>query len=865
MINVLYNLFVMPIQMLIEMIFSIMYRIFDNKGIAIIAVSIMIQTLILPLYKRSDAMQEQEAKKQSEMAHWVKHIKKTFKGDERFMMLSTYYRQQNYKAYYGLKSSVSILLQVPFFIAGYNYLSHLKCLQGASFLFINDLGQTDGLISIMGMTMNLLPILMTIFNVASGVIYTKGQSVKVKLQVYGLALLFLILLYNSPSGLVLYWTMNNLYSLLKNVVMKILKKPIVKLKNILKEKENKNHKGRKDFWHEIDTINLDKRLFFWEMLFLTVLLGYFIPVSVLSSSAAEFVMAGNEPGLILLYTILVYAGIFFVWCSVFYMLMTERARKLFLIIVYIISGMALFDYMVYGGDAGMMNALLEYTSFPKYTIVQYMINALILCVIVVLLCLIIKKNKDFTKRIMQICILCMAILSGINTYRVHSQMEDYRKSQKWKTDDNSFSLSKEGTNVVVIMIDRAISAYIPYIFEEKPEIKEAFSGFTYYPNTISFGLCTNYASPALFGGYEYTPVEMDARSEELLADKHNEAISVLPVLFAQNDYKVTVADPPYAGYKWTSDLSIYDEYEGINAYMYEGAMIDKVVNLDDEERREIQNSHFVYYSMVRVIPISYEKILYNNGNYFVTTDNKIENEAFYNWYTAFDSLCDLTKITDDASNTFLMLQNSLTHEPVVLDSTDYIPVPGKMVDYDTELAKQPQRMIDEHEMKIFDETTLAHYQTNLLAYQLLANWIEFLKENDVYDNTRIIIASDHGRKLHQFDYMQVPNGIDIQEYNPVLLIKDFNSDGFMVSNEFMTNADVPTYAVRGIIEEPYNPFTGKLIDNSEKFEHPQYITTSTNFNPEKNNGYKFDTSDGEWYEVEDDIFDWSNWVLTTPR
>lgn len=36
-----------------------------------------------------------------------------------------------------------------------------------------------------------------------------------------MALLFLVLLYNSPAGLVLYWTLNNVFSLLKNIYYKI--------------------------------------------------------------------------------------------------------------------------------------------------------------------------------------------------------------------------------------------------------------------------------------------------------------------------------------------------------------------------------------------------------------------------------------------------------------------------------------------------------------------------------------------------------------------------------------------------------------------------------------------------------------------
>ena len=113
--NLLYNLIVMPIQIVVEMTYSFMYRLLDNRGLAIIAVSLVIQTLILPLYKRSDALQDEEREKQKSMERWVKHIKKTFKGDERFMMLNTYYRQNDYKPYYALKSSFSILLQIPFY------------------------------------------------------------------------------------------------------------------------------------------------------------------------------------------------------------------------------------------------------------------------------------------------------------------------------------------------------------------------------------------------------------------------------------------------------------------------------------------------------------------------------------------------------------------------------------------------------------------------------------------------------------------------------------------------------------------------------------------------------------------------------
>ena len=178
----LYYLTIKPIWLLFEIIFRISYRLFTNPGISILSVSLVMNILVLPMYLRSDAMQEAERKKQKEMDYWVGRIRKTFRGDERFMMLSEYYRQNDYKPWYVLKSSLSLMLQVPFFIAAYDFLSNLSLIQGASFLMIEDLGRPDGLIHIANYSLNLLPILMTAINLTSAAIYTKNGTKKEKIQ-----------------------------------------------------------------------------------------------------------------------------------------------------------------------------------------------------------------------------------------------------------------------------------------------------------------------------------------------------------------------------------------------------------------------------------------------------------------------------------------------------------------------------------------------------------------------------------------------------------------------------------------------------------------------------------------------------------
>ena len=130
-------------------------------------------------------------------------------------------------------------------------------------------------------------------------------------------------------------------------------------------------------------------------------------------------------------------------------------------------------------------------------------------------------------------------------------------------------------------------------------------------------------------------------------------------------------------------------------------------------------------------------------------------------------------------------------------------------------------------------------------------------EHDVYDNTRIIIVADHGWDLFQSDALLKDQWNSLDRYYPLLMVKDFNSINYNVSDEFMTNADVPVIATRGIIENPINPFTGKHLDNNEKYDHEQFVIISWEFDVAKNNGTAF--LPARWYAVKDNIWDKNNW------
>ncbi|MCL2485960.1 MAG: YidC/Oxa1 family membrane protein insertase, partial [Endomicrobia bacterium] len=220
MMDILYNVFIFPIEQIIGLCYVFAFRIFKDPALSILGVSFAISVLLLPFYFMAEKYQlaEQEIKKKLKPV--VDNIKAVFSGNERFMRTAIYYRQNGYHPIYALRSSFSLFIQIPFFIAAYHYLANLEVIHNVSFGPIADLAKPDSLLTIRGFTINILPIAMALINCVSAAVYAKGFAAKDKFQLYGIAAIFLLLLYNSPSGLVIYWTCNNIFSLCKNVIQK---------------------------------------------------------------------------------------------------------------------------------------------------------------------------------------------------------------------------------------------------------------------------------------------------------------------------------------------------------------------------------------------------------------------------------------------------------------------------------------------------------------------------------------------------------------------------------------------------------------------------------------------------------------------
>ena len=158
MIEFFNNVLISPIILFIDFLFNLFYIAIGEIYFAIFIVSFFINLICLPIYIQAEKIQDEERKIQEKMSPQIKSIKKNFKGDEQFMLLRTCYRQHNYNPIMAFRSSLSLLIQIPFFIAAYLYFSNSNILNNTYFIADKTLAQPDGLVSILGFSINIFPI-----------------------------------------------------------------------------------------------------------------------------------------------------------------------------------------------------------------------------------------------------------------------------------------------------------------------------------------------------------------------------------------------------------------------------------------------------------------------------------------------------------------------------------------------------------------------------------------------------------------------------------------------------------------------------------------------------------------------------------
>jgi len=879
--NVLYTLIIFPIEQLIELCYAFLFRLTKSPGLSIIGLSIAVSTLILPIYLMAEEKQKAERERQKQMKGKLNKIKAVFKGDEKYMLTSTLYRQHNYHPIYALSNSLDLFIQIPFFIAAYHFLHNLELLNGQKFKFIADLGSPDGLL----WGINLFPILMTLINCVSGAIYAKGLQLKDKIQLYGIALVFLILLYNSPAALVLYWTCNNIYNLIKNIVLKneklkkliypsvILMIYIFVLYILFFSLEIGRYKRfllafitgflillqyRKQIIERVGKIFITKNIalentdktFALSIAGIFLLVGLVIPSTLIASSVEEFsfIKPFSSPLPFIGITLLQSTGIM-LWLVCIYFLFTKQTRRAMTFVLTAALGVFAVNVFCFKINYGFMTPDLIFSFFHSVSKIYKIINILVLMftAAVIILLLLIKNNKILfaLQSIIVISLLCFGIT---NIFKINNSFTKLNAGGTASTSDSFvdikkyYTFSKTGKNIVLIMLDYGLSGFVPFVFDEKPELLNSFKGFTYYPNTISFGSHTIHGLPGIFGGYYYTPLEIHKRHKESWFDEYRKSLQVLPIILNESNYNVTILN------QFWMDYSLYDKYKNISGhntryeflnnfcYQFKNDFLFKNFN-------KILSGTLLRFSLLKISPYIFHNIIYNDGKYLLFDEFLYDSSYPVNTidsYALLHYLPNITAISENTFNQFSVLVTDHVCYQAYMEAPDYKPSNNIRFRGNSPLSEEPS------------------FHVMMSSFTLLAKWFDYLKDNGVYDNTRIILVSDHGKRTtNPFkEKNNLPDNRELLEFNCVLMVKDFNADfNLMTDTTFMTNADVPHIATKGIVSPMINPFTKKEMT----IEKNNGVTIITNDLWEPDIFNKTNIKSDEWFYVKNNIFEPSNW------
>jgi YidC/Oxa1 family membrane protein insertase len=199
-------------------------------GWAIVTITFIIKLVFWPLTLAST----RSMKRMSALQPQMNAIKEKYKDDPAKMNKKTMEFMKEHKLN-PVGGCLPLLIQMPIFIGFYRMIQSAIELRGAPFLWIGDLAQPDTLFVIPGLGMfpfigipgvglpiNLLPLIMGATQIWQVRLTppSPGMDAGQQKMMRYMPLMFIVILYNFSAGLTLYWTVQNLLSIVQTKLTK---------------------------------------------------------------------------------------------------------------------------------------------------------------------------------------------------------------------------------------------------------------------------------------------------------------------------------------------------------------------------------------------------------------------------------------------------------------------------------------------------------------------------------------------------------------------------------------------------------------------------------------------------------------------
>ena len=875
--------------------------------------SLVVNFVILPIYMKAESWQEEERAIRKSFEAKEAMIKATFKGQERFAMISTMHRQAGFSPFLAMRSSIGFFLQIPFFFAAYHFLSHFEPLQGVAFMGLADLSKPDEMFHIGGFAINVMPILMTVINLVSALVYTQNMSRKDKIQLYGMAALFLVLLYDAASGLVLYWTFNNIFSLCKNIVYDLYhrfgRKTLESIKQCFPKHKATNEvfpqssfmsgylvflwgisaifallsSNQMDLISDATKVQLSfisdigfvltgfaclvelvllkvwkhhkvllafsllvlyyglNTWFKWQftganrhyfaliagLLFLIPVIGLthlrcnlnmllmrgknavglytpavswliilvtaYLPIQAFCTAPELFSPTADVLALLLKYSVI---GIVFFWVldKVFKFFNAENFAGYFFSLLTLLFTIYAFLLPM---DVGTIDAFQISDPAPLYLTKNLLVDFVVLILFFAGFIWLTRQGK--VTLIRNVFIICCVLGLGSSTLSL------WQSRGQWQTESDSTTVtlpsyndrllgfSKDKTNIVVVMLDAFSGSHIDILFNEYPELKDQYRGFVWYRNMLASGDSTVSSLPSIICGEKCAPWSLNENeTDKSLAEKINRYYAETLNKFGPQ-FDIAIHERNWLEPNRLSDL-VDDDILAIR-FMGDSYLNRYLQTNDITLGRGSSDSFLLAVSLFNSVPWSMKNLVYKDGRWIENLMPKSDTLVVraLREYAFIDGLADLSN-TNATKATYKFFDNEITHHPWLMDAKTCT------VSAKPKIYKTRQDNADE-----------LHLANEMCALKALSRWINWMKSEGIFDNTMIILVSDHDGmdsdmigKVFGSPYKGM-----VGKPNPLLLVKHLGRSG----NKDVEINDMPLSLtdVSKLIDNDLNiqPFTGR--------------------------------------------------------
>ena len=199
-----------------------LHGLLGSYGLAIIVLTILVKLILWPLTAQATRSQKKMQSLQGPMSK----LREKHKGNSQKLNqeMMKFYKEHKVNPFAGCWP---ILIQIPIFLGMFWMLRSAAELYGQSFLWATDLSEQDHVAQVQGFSLNVLPILMVITQwfqmklnpMQMGPELSDAQRINAKMMRF-MPFMFLIFLYFFSSALVLYWTIQNLMTILQTLITK---------------------------------------------------------------------------------------------------------------------------------------------------------------------------------------------------------------------------------------------------------------------------------------------------------------------------------------------------------------------------------------------------------------------------------------------------------------------------------------------------------------------------------------------------------------------------------------------------------------------------------------------------------------------